>query len=169
MIIWIQDTFSQYSDKWEKPNSNWIELPCTTRDTEEIITSYVNDARNEYGAIIGQIVGRANIKMDNLEWKMIDIETASMIMNLTKPKRNDPDVNERNFKFNMRIPNLFDYRRNTGSLGYLELTAYSGDAHYKPYWLDETGQNYNIGDLKVNLIDCGLANFIGDPENAESD
>lgn len=163
MVIWIQDEYSQYSDKWESPYSNWVELPCATREMEEIITSYVNDARNEYGAIIGQIVGRANIKMDKLEWKMIDIETASMIMNLTKPKRNMPDVNERNFKFNMRVPNIFDYDRTTGTLGYIELTAYSGDAHYKPYWLTKNGKNYKTGDLKVNLIDCGLANFIGDP------
>lgn len=168
MIIWIQDVYSQYSSKWESPTSNWVELPCTTRETEEIVTSYVNDARNEYGAVIGQIVGRANIKMDKLEWKMINNETASMIMNLTKPKRTNPDVNERTFKFNMRVPNLFDYDSSTGKFRYIELTAYSGDAHYNPYWLDDAHTNYKVGNLKVNLIDCGLASFIGDPTNANS-
>ena len=79
-----------------------------------------------------------------------------------------PDVNERNFMFNMRVPNLFDYNSATGKLGYIELTAYSGDAHYKPYWLDKSHKNYKVGDLKVNLIDCGLASFIGDPANADS-
>lgn len=160
MVIWIQDTFSQYVNKWESPSSNWVELPCTTRETTQIVTSYVNDARNEYGAVIGQVVGRANTKMDNLEWKMIDIETASMIMNLTKPKKYGTDVNERNFQFNMRVPNLFDYDYSTGRVGYIELTAYSGDATYKPYWLTEDHRSYKVGDLKVNLIDCGLASLI---------
>lgn len=162
MVIWIQDTFSQYVNKWESPSSNWVELPCTTRETEQIITSYVNDARNEYGAIIGQVVGRANTKMDNLEWKMIDIETASMILNLVKPKKYGTDVNERNFQFNMRVPNLFDFNIATGRVGYIKLTAYSGDAKYKPYWLTKDKKSYRIGNLKVNLIDCGLASFIGD-------
>ena len=162
MVIWIQDQYSQYPNKWESSFSNWIELPCTTRETTQVITSYVNDSRNEYGAVIGQVVGRANTKMDNLEWKMIDNATASMIMNLTKPKKFSYDVNERNLKFNMRVPNLFEYDENTGRFGYIELTAYSGDATYKPYWLTKDNRNYLVGDLKVNLIDCGLASFIGD-------
>ena len=166
MIICIEDEYGLYPEEWESRSSRWIELPPTSRDTDHIITSYVNDARNEYGAVIGQIVGRANMKLDNLEWKMINNKYASMILNLTKPKQNYADVNERNFKFNMRIVNLFDYNKNTDTFGYLELTAYSGDAHYKPYWLNWNNKNYKVGDLKVNLIDCGLASFIGDLHNA---
>lgn len=162
MVIWIQDEYSLYPQKWESPISKWIELPPTTRSTEHKIASYVNDARNEYGAIIGQVVGRANVKLDNLEWKMIDNEKVAMIMNLTKPKKYDTDLNERNFKFNLRIINLFEYNPMTDKFGYIELTAYSGDATYKPYWLDEEHKNYKQGDLKVNLIDCGLADLIGD-------
>lgn len=168
MIIWIEDTFMQYPSKWESPSSNWIELPPTTRETSHKITSYVNEARNENGEVIGQEVGRANIKMDGLKWAMIDNETVSMILNLVKPKKFKADVNERNFHFNMRVPNLFDYKRSNDTFGYITLTAYSGDSDYKPYWLKKNGKNYRVGDLKVNLIDCGLLKLIGDPTNAEN-
>lgn len=160
MVIWIYDSDGRYPEKWESARSRWIELPPTTRETDHIISSYVNDSRNEYGAIIGQIVGRANLKMDNLEWKMLPIETVSMILNLVKPKRTAADVNERTFKFNMRIPNLFEFNEQTGTLDYIEITAYSGDSHFKPYWLTKNGRNYRVGDLKVNLIDCGYANLL---------
>lgn len=160
MVIWIFDEYAQYTDKWESPTSAWVMLPCVTREMEHRVASYVNDARNEFGAVIGQVVGRANIKMDNLEWKMISNEDVSMIMNLTKPKKYGTDVNNRTFKFNMRVPNLFEFNSRTGKFGYIELTAYSGDAVFKPYWLDEAHTNYKQGDLKVNLIDCGYANLI---------
>lgn len=157
MFIEIQDNQGKYG-----VIGAWVKIPSPTREMTHIITSYVNDARNEYGAVIGQIVGRANHKLDNLEWKMLDRKTIAKICSLVKPAESSSNVNERNFKFNLRIPNPLDYNATKGEFNKITLTAYSGDITIKPYWLNDAKTDYKTADLKVNFIDCGLASLIGD-------
>lgn len=117
-------------------SGEWVKSPV--RGLNEITTFAVNNGRNADGEMIGEVVGRMNYKLDNLEWRGLYRDEWAHILQLTE-----------GFFFIAKIPDM-----HTG--GWIELKMYRGDASAQPYWLESDGNFRWYESCKMNIIDCGI-------------
>lgn len=117
---------------------NGIAVPYPNQGLEFIDTTAVNSARNANGAMVGQVVGRRQQKINNLVWASLPAKTWALLLQQFE-----------NFHFMCTYPDMVHNRWTTRKM-------YAGDRSAKPIHVDRaTGLPDIYGPCKVNIIDVG--------------
>lgn len=112
--------------------------PTPRRGLNMMAATIVNSARNANAVVVGQVVGREQQKLDNLEWGYLTAEQWSAILKEFK-----------NFYVTVTYPDMVNNTWTTRKM-------YPGDRTATPFHLDpDTGLPKDYINCKVNLIDCG--------------
>lgn len=112
--------------------------PTPRRGLEMQIATLVDAGRNANGVTVGQVIGRQQQKINNLEWGCLDADTWSRLLHEFD-----------NFYVEVSYPDMLNNTWTTRKM-------YPGDRSATPLWLDEsTGLPKTYINCKVNLIDCG--------------
>ena len=117
---------------------NGRDYPCPRRGLEMMVATIVDSARNANAVVVGQVVGREQQKLNNLEWAYLTAEQWSAILKEFS-----------NFYVTVSYPDMVNNTWTTRKM-------YPGDRTAEPFHLDPVTQlpiDYHNG--KVNLIDCG--------------
>ncbi len=110
-------------------------LPPCAPGLEIISTINVDAGRNANGAVIGQVIGRRQWKLNNLQWNGIDANEWAYIKRLLEP-----------FFVNVTFTGDDNIRRT--------LMMYPGDTSGTPLFVSNLSYR-NFVSCKFNLIDCG--------------
>lgn len=117
---------------------NGREYPCPRRGLNLMTATIVDSARNANAVVVGQVVGREQQKIDNLEWAYLTAEQWSSLLQ-----------EFRNFYVMVTYPDMVNNTWTTRKM-------YPGDRTAEPFRLDpETQLPIDYINCKVNLIDCG--------------
>lgn len=117
---------------------NEKEFPAPDIGANLIVATNVNDGKNANGEFVGQKVGRDQYKIDGLQWKFLDAETWSKILQEFE-----------SFIVTAKIPDMVNNR-------FLTIRMYPGNRTATPVEFDRNGLPTKYKDCKVNLIDCGV-------------
>ena len=113
-------------------------FPYPVHGMEYIYSDAVNNGRNAEAVMIGERVGRTQSKLNNLEWKMLDVWTVHDMI--------------RAFDDFFVIVHYWDLREGD----WVDLKMYPGDRTAMPYYRMSDGIPDKIESFKVNIIDCGI-------------
>lgn len=117
---------------------NGREYPCPRRGLNLMTATIVDSARNANAVVVGQVVGREQQKIDNLEWAYLTAEQWSSLLQ-----------EFRNFYVMVTYPDMVNNTWTTRKM-------YPGDRTAEPFHLDpETQLPIDYINCKVNFIDCG--------------
>ena len=117
---------------------NGREYPCPRRGLNLMTATIVDSARNANAVVVGQVVGREQQKIDNLEWAYLTAEQWSSLLQ-----------EFRNFYVMVTYPDMVNNTWTTRKM-------YPGDRTAEQFHLDpETQLPIDYINCKVNLIDCG--------------
>lgn len=117
---------------------NGVDFPCPHVGFQYIYSQAVDSGRNTEGGVVGQLVGRGQFKLDQLEWIGLSPEQWQSMQAALEP---------------FFVPVTFEDYRTGGSI---TITMYHGDLTGKPLFADpNTGKVTVWENCKVNLIDCG--------------
>lgn len=117
---------------------NGREYPCPRRGLNLMAATIVDSARNANAVVVGQVVGREQQKIDNLEWAYLTAEQWSSLLQEFK-----------NFYVMVTYPDMVNNTWTTRKMYPVDRTA-------EPFHLDpETQLPIDYINCKVNLIDCG--------------
>lgn len=112
--------------------------PTPRRGLNLIVSTLVDSARNANGVVVGQVIGREQQKLNDLEWGYLTAEQWSAILQEFS-----------NFYVLVSYPDMVT---NT----WTERKMYPGDRTATPFHIDpETQLPLDYINCKVNLIDCG--------------
>lgn len=112
--------------------------PYPRRGLNMMVATIVDSARNANAVMVGQVVGREQQKLNNLQWAYL---TAAQWSSLLKEFKN--------FYVTVTYPDMVNNTWTTRKM-------YPGDRTATPFHLDEnSGLPLDYLDCKVNLIDCG--------------
>lgn len=103
-----------------------------------VVATNVSDGKNALGEFVGQRVGRDQYKFENLQWKFLDAETWSAILQ---------EFDE--FVVTARIPDMVHNK-------FITIRMYPGNRTATPVEFDENGLPTKYKNCKVNIIDCGV-------------
>lgn len=117
---------------------NEKEFPAPDIGANLIVATNVSDGKNADGEFVGQKVGRDQYKIDGLQWKFLDAETWSKILQEFS-----------SFVVTAKIPDMVNNR-------FLTIRMYPGNRTATPVEFDRNGLPTKYKDCKVNLIDCGV-------------
>lgn len=117
-------------------NINGMDFPCPT-NLQYIISDAVNNGRNAVAEMIGEKVGRTQIKIDSLEWKWLTADQVTELLQV----------------FNNFFVVVKFYSILHGD--WVTLKMYPGDRTIEPYYNYVDGKPTRILSFKVNIIDCG--------------
>lgn len=117
---------------------NEKEFPAPDIGANLIVATNVSDGKNADGEFVGQKVGRDQYKIDGLQWKFLDAETWSKILQEFS-----------SFVVTAKIPDMVNNR-------FLTIRMYPGNRTATPVEFDKNGLPTKYKDCKVNLIDCGV-------------
>ena len=117
---------------------NEKEFPAPDIGANLIVATNVSDGKNANGEFVGQKVGRDQYKIDGLQWKFLDAETWSKILQEFE-----------SFIVTAKIPDMVNNR-------FLTIRMYPGNRTATPVEFDRNGLPTKYKDCKVNLIDCGV-------------
>lgn len=117
---------------------NEKEFPAPDIGANLIVATNVSDGKNADGEFVGQKVGRDQYKIDGLQWKFLDAETWSKILQEFS-----------SFVVTAKIPDMVNNR-------FLTIRMYPGNRTATPVEFDRNGLPTMYKDCKVNLIDCGV-------------
>lgn len=117
---------------------NGRDYPCPRRGLEMMVATIVDSARNANAVVVGQVVGREQQKLNNLEWACLTAEQWSAILKEFS-----------NFYVTVSYPDMVNNTWTTRKM-------YPGDRTAEPFHLDPVTQlPIDYINCKVNLIDCG--------------
>lgn len=117
---------------------NGRDYPCPRRGLEMLVATIVDSARNANAVVVGQVVGREQQKLNNLEWAYLTAEQWSAILKEFS-----------NFYVTVSYPDMVNNTWTTRKM-------YPGDRTAEPFHLDPvTKLPIDYINCKVNLIDCG--------------
>ena len=117
---------------------NGRDYPCPRRGLEMMVATIVDSARNANAVVVGQVVGREQQKLNNLEWAYLTAEQWSAILKEFS-----------NFYVTVSYPDMVNNTWTTRKM-------YPGDRTAEPFHLDPvTLLPIDYIYCKVNLIDCG--------------
>lgn len=114
---------------------NGMEFPCPMHGLSIISTQPVDSERNANAAVIGQLVGRRQWKINNLQWNGLDADLWARMRVAMEP---------------FFVPVTFtgdDNQRHT-------IYMYPGDSTAQPLFLSDVFYKQHET-CKFNLIDCG--------------
>lgn len=118
-------------------NINGMDFPCPT-NLQYIISDAVNNGRNAVAEMIGEKVGRTQIKIDSLEWKWLTADQVTELLQVFS-----------NFFVMVKFYSILHG-------DWVTLKMYPGDRTIEPYYNYEDGKPTRILSFKVNIIDCGI-------------
>lgn len=117
---------------------NGRDYPCPRRGLEMMVATIVDSTRNANAVVVGQVVGREQQKLNNLEWTYLTAEQWSAILKEFS-----------NFYVTVSYPDMVNNTWTTRKM-------YPGDRTAEPFHLDPVTQlPIDYINCKVNLIDCG--------------
>ena len=117
---------------------NGRDYPCPRRGLEMMVATIVDSARNANAVVVGQVVGREQQKLNNLEWAYLTAEQWSAILKEFS-----------NFYVTVSYPDMVNNTWTTRKM-------YPGDRTAEPFHLDPVTQlPIDYINCKGNLIDCG--------------
>lgn len=117
---------------------NGHEYPSPRRGLNLMVATIVDSARNANAVVTGQVVGREQQKISNLEWAYLTAAQWSAILR-----------EFRNFYVTVSYPDMVNNTWTTRKM-------YPGDRTAEPFHLDQVTQlPLDYINCKVNLIDCG--------------
>ena len=117
---------------------NGRDYPCPRRGLEMMVATIVDSARNANAVVVGQVVGREQQKLNNLEWAYLTAEQWSAILKEFS-----------NFYVTVSYPDMVNNTWTTRKM-------YPGDRTAEPFHLDPVTQlPLDYINCKANLIDCG--------------
>ena len=117
---------------------NGVKWPCPAPGFSYTLTRNVDAGRNTSGAVIGQLVGRELIALDEMEWHGLTPQQWQAMLNSLNP-------------FYVQVE-LEDYR--TGQP--MTVWMYPGDKTATPLFADPVTHKVTRYDVcSVHLIDCG--------------
>lgn len=112
--------------------------PCPRRGLNMMTATIVDSGRNTNAVVVGQVVGRQQQKLSNLEWAYLTAEQWSAILKEFE-----------NFYVTVTYPDMVNNTWTTRKM-------YPGDRTAEPFHLDPVTQlPLDYINCKVNLIDCG--------------
>ena len=112
--------------------------PTPRRGLNLMVATIVDSARNANAVVVGQVVGREQQKINNLEWGYLTAAQWSAILKEFS-----------RFYVTVSYPDMVNSRWTTRKM-------YPGDRTAEPFHLDpKTGLPLDYINCKVNLIDCG--------------
>lgn len=117
-------------------NINGVDFPCPV-NLQYIVTDAVNNGRNSLGEMIGEKVGRTQIKLNNLEWKWLTADEVTRLVQVFS-----------NFFVIVRFYSILHG-------DWVTLKMYPGDRTIDPYYNYVDDKPTRILSFKVNIIDCG--------------
>lgn len=118
---------------------NGRQFPSPDRGLGFTVATNVSSGKNALGEFVGQRVGRDQDKIDGLQWKFLDAETWSAILQEFAQ-----------FVVVVKFPDMVTNTWKTERM-------YPGNRTAVPWEIDpETGLPSVYKDCKVNLIDCGV-------------
>ena len=117
---------------------NGRDYPCPRRGLEMMVATIVDSARNANAVVVGQVGGREQQTLNNLEWAYLTAEQWSAILKEFS-----------NFYVTVSYPDMVNNTWTTRKM-------YPGDRTAEPFHLDPVTQlPIDYINCKVNLIDCG--------------
>lgn len=117
---------------------NGTSVPQPKRGLSILDATIVDSSRNAEGVVVGQIVGRRQSKLQNLEWAYLTASEWSRILRLFD-----------DFYVTVEYPDMVNN-------GWKSRKMYPGDRTATPFHLDpNTGLPLDYINCKVNLIDVG--------------
>lgn len=117
---------------------NGREFPAPDIGANIVMATYVSDGKNALGEFVGQKIGRDQIKIENMQWKMLDAVTWSAILQEFDK-----------FVVTARLPDMLNNR-------FMTIRVYPGNRTATPVQFDAQGLPVMYKDCKVNIIDCGV-------------
>ena len=116
---------------------NGMAFPAPKRGFKMSIVTNVESNINANGAVVGQVVGRNQYKLDSMQWDCLDAQVWENMLQALKP---------------FYIPVTFEdpETRNRKTL-----FMYPGNRSAEPNSLDKDKQIKRYRNCQINLIDCG--------------
>ncbi|MCI9018116.1 MAG: hypothetical protein HFI27_04375 [Lachnospiraceae bacterium] len=116
---------------------NGVRFPTPKRGFKITVLTNVDSGVNALGAVVGQVIGRNQYKLDSMQWEGLDAAVWERMLKALEPffipvTFEDPQTRERR-----------------------TITMYPGSRSGEPYWLDKDKKIKQYRNCQLNLVDCG--------------
>ena len=116
---------------------NGVRFPTPKRGFKITVLTNVDSGANALGAVVGQVIGRNQYKLDSMQWEGLDAAVWERMLTALEPffipvTFEDPQTRERR-----------------------TITMYPGSRSGEPYWLDRDKKIKQYRNCQLNLVDCG--------------
>ena len=116
---------------------NGVRFPTPKRGFKITVLTNVDSGVNALGAVVGQVIGRNQYKLDSMQWEGLDAAVWERMLKALEPffipvTFEDPQTRERRTS-----------------------TMYPGSRSGEPYWLDRDKKIKQYRNCQLNLVDCG--------------
>lgn len=116
---------------------NGVRFPTPKRGFKITVLTNVDSGVNALGAVVGQVIGRNQYKLDSMQWEGLDAAVWERMLEALEPffipvTFEDPQTRERR-----------------------TITMYPGSRSGEPYWLDKDKKIKQYRNCQLNLVDCG--------------
>ena len=116
---------------------NGVPFPTPKRGFKITVLTNVDSGVNASGAVVGQVIGRNQYKLDSMQWEGLDAAVWERMLKALEPffipvTFEDPQTRERR-----------------------TITMYPGSRSGEPYWLDKDKKIKQYRNCQLNLVDCG--------------
>ena len=116
---------------------NGVRFPTPKRGFKITVLTNVDSGVNALGAVVGQVIGRNQYKLDSMQWEGLDAAVWEQMLKALEPffipvTFEDPQTRERR-----------------------TITMYPGSRSGEPYWLDRDKKIKQYRNCQLNLVDCG--------------
>ena len=116
---------------------NGVRFPTPKRGFKITVLTNVDSGVNALGAVVGQVIGRNQYKLDSMQWEGLDAAVWERLLKALEPffipvTFEDPQTRERR-----------------------TITMYPGSRSGEPYWLDKDKKIKQYRNCQLNLVDCG--------------
>ena len=116
---------------------NGVRFPTPKRGFKITVLTNVDSGVNALGAVVGQVIGRNQYKLDSMQWEGLDAAVWERMLEALEPffipvTFEDPQTRERR-----------------------TITMYPGSRSGEPYWLNKDKKIKQYRNCQLNLVDCG--------------
>lgn len=116
---------------------NGMPFPTPKRGFKITVATNVNSGVNAFGAVVGQVIGRNQYKLDSMQWDGLSADVWERMLKAVEPYYvpvtfEDPQTRQRR-----------------------TVVMYPGNRTGEPYWLDRGKKIKMYRSCQFQLIDCG--------------
>ena len=116
---------------------NVMPFPTPKRGFKITVLTNVDSGVNAFGAVVGQVIGRNQYKLDSMQWDGLDAAVWEGMLKALEP---------------YYIPVTFEDPQTRKQR---TVIMYPEDRSGEPYWLDKDKKIKLYRNCQLNLIDCG--------------